>query len=106
MKYIKVGRIIRLESETPSFKKKFVISSIGPVERETENEDFFEVVAEDFASFIFSRNNVGMALDTMVDDDYIEWLDSEGLDGNAEDLVNYILVRGRLKSTDETKEGS
>ena len=106
MEYIKVGRIIQLESENPYFKKKFVISSIGPVEGETENEDFFEVVAEDFASFIFSRNNVGMTLDTMVDDDYIEWLDSNSLDGNAEDLVNYILVRGRLKSTDESDENS
>lgn len=106
MKYIKVGRIIRLESENPSFKKSFVISSIGPVEGETENEDFFEVVAEDFASFIFSRNNVGMTLDTMVDDDYIEWLDSEGFDGNAKDLVNYILVRGRLKPIDGSNEDS
>lgn len=94
--YFRIGRKINLSSKNSNFSKDFIISQISPFEGSDENEDYFRITAEDYASFIFSRNNVGLNLNTIEDEEYFEWLEENGLEGTVRDIITYILIRGRL----------
>lgn len=72
-----------------------------------ENNVLLSVEARDYASAIFSKNNVGLFFDTLDDEDYWYWLEkrdkdlngkeTENLRGSVEDIGNYILERGWLR---------
>lgn len=97
LKEVRIGRKVYLNFSDKEYL--FIISSISP--KEENKEEFFEVVAEDYASFVFTRNNVGLNLDTFADEDYYNWLIENQLKGQVKDLLKYILIRGRLYNEKE-----
>ena len=120
-KYLKIGRKLRLDI----FSKGdfaapetiyFIISSIAP---EGSNDNImWSIEATDYLSFIFSKNNTELTLDTLNDEDYFDWLEEtketektiefnqrlyeSGLFrvGTVKDIAEYILYRGNLRKID------
>lgn len=96
--FIKIGRGIVLENEEFPSGLELVISSISP--EGSEDNIVWNVTCQDFASYVFSRNNVDFFLDTIQDEEYLIWLESNSLEGNARDIINYILQQGFLQQPD------
>ena len=99
-KLISIGRPIWLHTTYPNRSIRMVISSFTPVIG-PENT-IYEIEAQDYASYAFSRNNVGLTLDTMIDEDFIDWAktNSVTLSPKIEDIANHILQRGWLQKYD------
>ena len=93
---ISIGRPIRLYLYNPNRMIRMVISSFAPVIG-PENL-IYNVEAQDYASYVFSKNNAGLNLDTFQDEDFLEWLELiEEQDTTITNIGNYILERGWLR---------
>lgn len=68
--FIAVGRVLRLTYSKPERKVWFVIKSfsIG----EGRDNFIYSIEAQDYAGYVFARNNVGLNLDTIEDQDFWE----------------------------------
>ena len=103
--YIAIGRPIWLTLYNPTRVIRMAISSYS-IEPAMENA-IYTIEAQDYASFIFARNNAGLTLDTALDEDFWEWLEqytelpSDEAPG-IEDIANHILYRGWLQKRDTT----
>ena len=75
----------------------FIISSVSPVK--TSDNILYNFTCEDYASFKFTRNNIGLNLNTFDDEDWLEYLnDSDEPIGNIISIGNYLLERGTLRN--------
>lgn len=93
---IKNGRVLKLVLTKPNKTIYFVINSISPTSYETNM--VLNVSCVEWFSFIMSRNNIGLTLDTMdTSSEYWEWLEREGLIHNVSSIVKYILFKGYLR---------
>lgn len=105
-KFLKVGKKIRLEYDQFDSNNyvDFIISSVSPVK--TSDNILYNFTCEDYASFKFTRNNIGLNLNTFDDEDWLEYLkDSDELFndsgepiGNIISIGNYLLERGTLRN--------
>jgi hypothetical protein len=68
----KIGKKIELEVFDPFKKVDFIISSISPQFNSTNN--LWLIQAEDYASYIFSKNNIGLEIDTIEGEDFLEYI--------------------------------
>lgn len=97
-KLISVGRPVWLELYKPNRYIRMVISSFSPVIG-SENI-IYEIEAQDYASYTFSRNNAGLTLDTFEDEEFLDWLrfySSSNPTPTVENIANHILERGWLR---------
>jgi len=96
-KLVSIGRPIWLHTTNPERSIRMVITSYSPVIG-SENLTY-NIECQDYASYAFSRNNVGLSLDTISDDDFIDWLqlifDTDIPE--VESITKYILERGWLR---------
>jgi len=95
---ITVGRPLWLYTYNPDKAIRMVISSfsviIGP-----EN-NVFSINAQDYASYAFSKNNAGLTLNTIEDEDFLDWLDLQTPSTTTiTNIANYVLQRGWLQKT-------
>jgi len=97
---ISIGRPIWLHTQKPSRSIRMVISSFSPVIG-TDNV-IYEIEAQDYASYVFARNNAGFTIDTIFDEDFLDWLKQNNLSSppKIEDIANHILQRGWLQKYD------
>jgi len=67
--FLRIGRVLKLECENHDGNNyiDFIITSISPVGK-TDNI-VYEVSAQDYASFRFSRNNIGLTFDSIEDEE-------------------------------------
>lgn len=115
--YLKIGRKIKLElldSEDSVYETIYlIISSISP-EGHSDNIAW-NISATDLFSFIFSKNNTELVLDTIESESFLEWMErtkvtEEGIEfnsnldrlslfrvGTVKDIAEYILQRGHLR---------
>lgn len=105
IKYLRIGRILELELESPDKTVWFVITSIAPEGH--PDKIVWAVTAEDYASVVWSKNNIGLELNTFGDEYFLDWLKENGKEKHTvEDIVNYILIKGFLrKRTTPENEG-
>ena len=97
-KVIVIGRPIWLQLYKPNRSIRMVISSFSPVIG-SENI-IYEIEAQDYASYTFSRNNAGLTLDTFGDEEFLDWLrfySSSNPTSTVENIANHILERGWLR---------
>ena len=96
---ISIGRPLRLSLYNPDKVIRMVITSFN-IEFGIDNS-IYNIEAKDYASHTFSRNNVGLNLDTFSDEDFWDWMDhvveSEDGDTTITNIGNYILERGWLR---------
>lgn len=93
-----VGRPLWLYTYKPNRAIRMVITSISPVIG--SDNVIYNVTANDYASFVFSKNNAGLNLDTINDDNFLNWLeDSTYTEGKIESIGTFILERGWLKNS-------
>ena len=101
---IAIGRPLWLYLYNPNKAIRMVITSYTPVVG-SENS-IFRIKAQDYASYNFTRNNAGLNLDTIEDDEFLDWLEQNfsinDRKTNTINIGNYILERGWLR----TKDGS
>ena len=71
-KVISIGRPIWLQLYEPQRSVRMAITSFSPVIG-SENI-IYEIEAQDYASYTFSRNNAGLTLDTFEDEEFLDWL--------------------------------
>ena len=71
-KVIAIGRPIWLQLYEPQRSIRMAITSFSPVIG-SENI-IYEIEAQDYASYTFSRNNAGLTLDTFEDEEFLDWL--------------------------------
>ena len=97
---ISVGRPIWLYTEKPNRSIRMVISSFTPVIG-PENV-IYEIEAQDYASYAFAKNNAGLTLDTIFDEDFLDWMKQNTLSNppRIQDIANHILQRGWLQKYD------
>jgi hypothetical protein len=63
--YLKISRKLQLELFSPNKTIDFIISSISP---EGSNKNvIWNIEAQDYASFVFSKNNISVSLNTFED---------------------------------------
>lgn len=67
---ISIGRVLRLTFSNPERVVWFVVNSFQ-IGEGTENF-IYSVNAQDYVSYVFSRNNAGLNLDTIEDQDFWE----------------------------------
>lgn len=94
---LKIGQKIKLilwnENDNPIY---FIITSISPVVGTDNN--IYVVECQDYASYVFSRNNVGLTFDSFEDEEFLE---RKRLP-NVFNLGNYLLERGFLQQVEES----
>ena len=95
---VRVGRPLWLYFSSPEKSIRMVISSYT-VNDGSENS-IYNIEAQDYASYVFSKNNVGLTFDTFTDEDFLDWKELN-LEGPViiQHIVDYILQRGFLQST-------
>jgi hypothetical protein len=69
-KLIAIGRPLWLQLYEPRRSIRMVITSYSPVIG-SENI-IYEIEAQDYASYTFSRNNAGLTLDTIDDEEFLD----------------------------------
>ena len=75
---------------------KMIITNIQ--ESRKEFNKIYEIEAQDYASAIFLKNNVGLYLDTFEDEDFLNIMKKDAVEKpTVEDIANYILERGWLR---------
>ena len=74
-KFLRIGRKVKLELFGPNKTILFIITSISP--ESTEENIKWVISAEDYASYIFNKNNIGLHLDTIEDEDFNEWFEEK-----------------------------
>jgi hypothetical protein len=68
--YLKIGRRLILEKPKTEEEILFTIESISP---EGRNKDIiWNIVAKDYISYNFSKNNIGLNINTFESDDYLK----------------------------------
>ena len=94
---ISVGRPIWLHLYNPNKLVRMVISSFTPVIG-PENI-IYEIETRDYASYAFARNNAGLTLDTIEDDDFVDWMIQRTLPfpPKIKNIADHILQRGWLQ---------
>jgi hypothetical protein len=71
-KLISIGRPVWLYTTNPDRAIRMVITSYSPV---IGSENLvYNIECQDYASYVFARNNVGLTLDTIEDEDYSDWI--------------------------------
>lgn len=105
---IVINRPLWLTFSKPQREIRMVISSIN--EQRGEANIIYEVQAQDYASYIYAKNNAGLSFDSFEDEDFLnkmeEKWDSDNIpeeDRKPEitEIADYILERGWLrKGTD------
>lgn len=92
-----IGRVIKLTFSNPQRVVLFVISSYS---LEDGKDNFiYNVEARDYVSYTWSKNNAGLNLDTIDDQDFLDWMDkvADSEDTTITNIGNYILERGWLR---------
>jgi len=104
-KLISIGRPLWLYTYNPNKAIRMVISSFRVVIGSEQN--ILEVSAQDYASYVFSKNNAGLTLNTFEDEDFLDWLESQSnTDTTITNIANYVLQRGWLqKVSNSTTSG-
>jgi hypothetical protein len=71
-----------------------VISSFSPVIG--PKNVIYNIEAQDYASYSFAKNNVGLTLDTISDEDFNDWMDQRSLSfpPKIKNIADHILQRG------------
>ena len=72
---ISIGRVLRLTFSNPERVVWFVVNNFQ-IGEGTENF-IYSVSAQDYVSYVFSRNNAGLNLDTIEDQDFWEWMEEK-----------------------------
>ena len=71
---INIGRPLWLHFSSPVRSVRMVIVSYN-YDYAKENK-IYNIEAQDYASYVFSRNNVGLTLDTIHDEIFLDWLNT------------------------------
>jgi len=93
--YISIGRPLWLHLDDRNKSIRMAITSFS-TEIGAENL-IYNVEAIDYASSMFSKNNVGLILDSFDSPDYLDFKKKRSLTDSNEVLANYILERGWLR---------
>lgn len=100
-KLIAIGRPLWLYTYNPNKAIRMVISSFR-VTIAPEN-NIYEISAQDYASYAFSRNNAGLTLNTIEDEDFLDWLELETPSTTTiTNIAKYVLERGWLQKTEDS----
>ena len=95
-KLIAIGRPLWLYTYNPNKAIRMVISSFR-VTIAPEN-NIYEIEAQDYASYAFSRNNAGLTLNTIEDEDFLDWLELQTPSTTTiTNIAKYVLQRGWLQ---------
>lgn len=95
---INVGRPLWLYTYNPDKAIRMVITSVTP--NIGSDNVIYSITANDYASFVFARNNAGLNLDTISDENFLNWLkDSSYTETNISSIGTYILERGWLRNS-------
>ena len=73
---INIGRPLWLHLFAPVRSIRMAITSYSYAPG-TENK-IYEITAQDYASYVFSKNNVGLTFDTFTDENFLDWLKQKG----------------------------
>ena len=94
---ISVGRPIWVHLYNPERSIRMVISSFSPVIG--PKNVIYNIEAQDYASYSFAKNNVGLTLDTISDEDFNDWMDQRSLSfpPKIKNIADHILQRGWLQ---------
>jgi hypothetical protein len=93
--YFRIGRQLKLKLYIPEEKDiKLVITSISP-EGSQENI-LYNIAAEDYASYVFSKNKVGLDIDTFEDEDFLDWIGDR--ETTAKNIIDFILIKSNLQN--------
>lgn len=104
---IKVGRPLWLYFSSPVKSVRMVITSYS--HQVTGENKIYNVEAQDYASFVFAKNNAGLTLDTFEDFDFLDWLEYRyGSEARptVKIIADHILERGWLQKVDESPPGT
>lgn len=104
---IKVGRPLWLHFSSPVKSVRMVITSYS--HQVTGENKIYNVEAQDYASFVFAKNNAGLTLDTFADFDFLDWLEYRyGSEARptVKIIADHILERGWLQKVDESPPGT
>lgn len=95
---INVGRPLWLHLYNPDRSIRMVITSVSPVIGSTNV--IYNISAVDYASFVFARNNAGLTLNTITDENFLNWLDDSSYSStNITSIGTYILEKGWLRNS-------
>lgn len=98
-KLIAIGRPLWLYTYYPDKAIRMVISSFRVIIAPENN--IYEILAQDYASYAFSRNNAGLTLNTIADEDFLDWLELETPSTTTiTNIAKYVLERGWLQKTE------
>ena len=88
---LRIGRELKLfrDGETTDYIS-LIVSSIVPVLNSSNN--LYNVTAQDYASYIWSRNNTGLNFDSFTNEEFIDL----NLELNSKNIANYLLSKGNL----------
>lgn len=101
---IVISRPIWLTFGHPERSVRMIISSI--TEGRGEKNKIFEVEAQDYASYIYSKNNAGLYFDSFEDEEFLKimeekWDENDTPENDRKptitEIADYILERGWLK---------
>lgn len=90
---IVINRPLWLTFGNPQREVRMVISSIN--ERRGEGNKIYEIEAQDYASYVYSKNNAGLSFNSFEDEDFLNIMGEEK--ATVEDIGKYILERGWLR---------
>lgn len=92
---LRTGRKLKLILNENQSDEKIILFIISEISPETNSDNtIFRITAEDYASYIFTRNNSDLEFDSFESDDFLK-LDMEP---NTYSIGNYLLDRGLLRS--------
>lgn len=95
---LKIGRKLKLylgDSQSPIW---LIITSISP-ENQLHNI-VYNISAQDYASYYFSRNGIGLEFSSFEDEDFLE----EGISSTITGIGNHILRKSGLQKMDYTNQ--
>jgi len=98
---LRTGRELKLfkDGELTNYIS-LIISSIN-VNLQKEN-NIYNVTAQDYASYVWSKNNIGLNFDSLTDEEF----NNLEIDYNLYNTASYLLSRGQLANPIDTTVGS
>jgi len=101
---LRVGRELRLYLDGNEIGDEYIaFIIIGVTPQLNKENNTYSVNCQDYASYIWSKNNTGLSFDSLTDEEYNDTL---GLSSNLLNMANYILSRGNLTKPITTTVGT
>lgn len=96
---LRIGRELRLYLDGNDYSESspndeyisFIIIQVAPQLNKENN--LYNITCQDYASYVWSRNNSGLVFDSLIDEEYNDVL---SLNSNIFNISNYLLIRGSI----------